>query len=64
MGALNSQENTFSVYYSVLSHVNTDYRSHKPLSKCLICSVAFSVHSFSDRTVWLFSDKKEKNSSD
>ena len=25
MGALNSQENAFSVYYSVLSHVNTDY---------------------------------------
>lgn len=36
MGALNSQENSFSVYYSVSSHVNTDYQSREPLPMCFI----------------------------
>lgn len=39
MGALNSQENSFSVYNSLLSHIDTDCGSHKLKNLCVELAV-------------------------
>lgn len=63
MGALNSQENSFSVYNSLLSHGDTVEATSLRIP-VLNSQCCFSVHPFSDQLARLLSGKREKSSCD